>query len=114
MQKKWSDIKFGEAQKCTFQMGLIDEVLFKQIEMVRIERNSFVHLFWFFNHKIDENITIEKIHNRLKIVLELSRIFEKMEPWTYDKAIFDIRSFTKLQNYNKENAIQCKFLKDFK
>jgi len=81
--------------------------------MVRFERNSFIHLFWFYNYKIDENSNMEKIHNRFKIFLELSRIFVKMEPWTQDKGFFDLRSFTNLQRDHQENAIPCRLLKEF-
>jgi hypothetical protein len=108
MQKKWNDIHFGEAQNCAFTMGLIDEILFHRIETVRLERSSFIHLYWFYNYSIEENIIIEKIHDRLKVVVELSNIFWKMEPWIPDNDFFDIRSFTNLQSHQKENTITCK------
>jgi hypothetical protein len=108
MQKKWNDIHFGEAQNCAFTMGLIDETLFHHLETIRLERNSFIHLFWFYNHRIDETIIIEKIHDRVKVVVELSKIFWNMEPWTQDREFFDIRSFTNLQGIQKEITVSCK------
>jgi hypothetical protein len=108
MQKKWNAIHFGEAQNCAFTMGLIDETLFHRIETIQQERSSFIRLFWFYNYTIDENSMLEKIHDRLKVVVELSDIFWKMDPWDQDKEFFDIRSFTNLPDNQKEITVSCK------
>ncbi len=78
IREKAKNYRFKNAIDKAKAQKLIPDELYAKIDKVREERNDFIHELWIFSERDNAEVMLKMLLNIRSIVIELTRIFEKL------------------------------------